>query len=269
MNARLAILDVWVDPVTMEQALTRVAEYVERGERPHAVFAVNPEKNFSVPSNPALYESFRTADLLIPDGIGVVLAARLLHRARLSRVPGVELMQEICRLAASRGYRVFLYGAHEEVSREAAQILSRRHPGLEIVGRANGFVEEADMPDLVRQINDSGAQILFLALGSPRQERWYTTYRDQLASVRVCQGIGGSLDAVTGHVNRAPRFFCRYHLEWFYRLVKEPSRIARQKVLPIFAFRVLKAKIKLLLGSDGRGGGNPQVPSQLGCKGSL
>ena len=248
MNKRLDILETWVDPVTMEQAVATVEGYVERGERPHAIFAVNPEKNFSVPKDPALYQAFRTADLLIPDGIGVVLAARLLHRARLSRVPGVELMEEICRLAAARGYGIFLYGAREEVSLEAAQVLAKRYPGIKIAGRANGFVPKERMPELVGEINASGARILFLALGSPRQEQWYARHWAELTSVRVCQGIGGSLDAVTGRVRRAPPIFCRLHLEWFYRLVKEPSRLGRQRVLPLFALRVLGQKLRLMLG---------------------
>jgi N-acetylglucosaminyldiphosphoundecaprenol N-acetyl-beta-D-mannosaminyltransferase len=249
MTARLGILDVWVDPVTMEQALARVVEFVERGDRPHTIFAVNPEKNFSVPRNPALQETFRSADLLIPDGIGVVLAARLLHRARLSRVPGVELMEEICRLAASRGYRIFIYGAGEEVNRGAAEVLEKRYPGLSIAGRANGFLTGDEVGGLIGRINESHAEILFLALGSPRQELWFATHREKLTSVRVCQGIGGSLDAITGRVKRAPRLFCLFNLEWFYRLVTEPSRLKRQKVLPLFAFKVLVLKFRLLLGT--------------------
>lgn len=262
MTPRLEILETWVDPVDMAEALARVERFVEQGERAHAVLAVNPEKNFSVPKDPALHRAFSEADLLIPDGIGVVFAARLLHGASLARVPGVELMQEICRLAAARGYGVFLYGAREEVSQEAALLLARRYPGLKVSGRANGFVPEERMPDLVREINDSGAKILFLALGSPRQERWYAQHRDQLAHVRVCQGIGGSLDAVTGRVRRAPRLFCRFHLEWFYRLVKEPSRLKRQWVLPLFAFRVLVAKLRMVAG------GGPLSGPPAGASGS-
>lgn len=245
--ARLGILDIWVDPVTMEQAKARVVQFVEQGDRPHSIFAVNPEKNFSVPLIPELHRLFAQADLLIPDGIGVVMAARLLHRARLSRVPGVELMEEICRLAALRGYRVFIYGAGEESSRGAAEILTARYPGLSIVGRANGYLPAERMGELVERINQSGAQILFLALGSPRQELWYAEHREKLLTVRVCQGVGGSLDAVTGRVQRAPRLFCRANLEWFYRLIKEPSRAKRQRVLPLFALLVFASKLNRLL----------------------
>lgn len=248
MKNRLEILDIWVDPVNMDDALTRVESFVQHGDRPHVIFASNPEKNFSFPKVPFLHESFRNADLLIPDGIGVVKAAQILHGVKLSRVPGVELMHNICELAANRRYRVFVYGAKEEVSSEACDKLQLLYPGLQIVGRANGYVKAEDMPQLIDQINGSQAEILFLALGSPTQEKWLAENKDRLQTVRVCQGIGGTLDTITGNVKRAPEFWCNYNLEWFYRLVSEPSRIKRQKVLPIFAARVIAAKLKTVLG---------------------
>jgi len=240
---RLKILDIWVDPVDMNLALKRVVEFVEQGARPHSVFAVNPEKNFSVPKDLDLYKHFRNADLLIPDGIGIVVAARILHGTRLSRVPGVELMGNICNLAARKGYKVFLYGAKEEVSRIAAEKLSERYPALTIAGRASGYVREEEMPALVESINNSGAEILFLALGSPKQEKWFATYGPSLTTVRVCQGIGGTLDTIAGNVKRAPEIWCRWNLEWLYRLLSDPRRLKRQKDLPVFASKVLLAKI--------------------------
>jgi len=243
---RLKILNVWVDPVDMNGALERVVRFVEEGDRPHSVFAVNPEKNFSVPRDPQLHKVFSEADLLIPDGIGVVMAARILYRVRLARVPGVEMMDEICRLSAKKRYKVFIYGAKEDVSAKSAEILQQRYPSLEIVGRANGYVSHEEMPTLIEQINTSGAQVLFLALGSPRQENWYATYANKLHTVRVCQGIGGTLDTIAGTVKRAPHFWCRLNLEWLYRLLAEPKRIGRQRVLPIFAYLVFRRKIDMI-----------------------
>lgn len=248
MKSRLKILDIWVDPVNMAEALARVEAFVTDGDRLHTIFSSNPEKNFSFPKDPFLHESFRNADLLIPDGIGVVMAARILHGVRLSRLPGVELMHNICGLAAKLGYRVFVYGAREDVSCEACKKLQVLYPGLQIVGRANGYVKAKDMPQLIEQINRSQSEILFLALGSPTQEKWLAEYKDKLRTIRVCQGIGGTLDTITGRVKRAPKFWCNCNLEWFYRLVSEPSRIKRQKVLPVFAARVLTEKFKAALG---------------------
>lgn len=243
---RLKILNVWVDPVDMGGALKRVERFIEEGDRPHSVFAVNPEKNFSVPRDPHLHKVFSEADLLIPDGIGVVMAARILYRVHLARVPGVEMMEEICRLSARKKYKVFIYGAKEEVSAKAAAELQRRYPSLEIAGRANGYVSQEEMPALIERINDSGAQVLFLALGSPRQENWFASNAAKLHTVRVCQGIGGTLDTIAGTVKRAPQFWCRLNLEWLYRLMSEPKRIARQKVLPVFAYMVLRRKLDMV-----------------------
>lgn len=244
MKNRLNILDIWVDPVSMNEALACVESYVTHGDRPHIIFAANPEKNFSFPKDPFLHDSFQNADLLIPDGIGVVKAAYILHGIRLTRVPGVELMHNICRLAAKHGYRVFVYGAKEEVNREACDKLQILYPGLQIAGRANGYLKPEEMPHLLERINNAQAQILFLALGSPTQEKWLAENKGKLKTVRVCQGIGGTLDTITGAVKRAPEFWCKCNLEWFYRLVAEPKRIKRQKVLPLFAAKVIKEKFK-------------------------
>ena len=246
MNNRLKILNVWVDPVDMDQALSRIGKFIEKGDRCHSVFAVNPEKNFSVPKDPVLYKTFRSADLLIPDGIGIVLAVRILYNLRLSRVPGVELMNNICKLSAQKGYKIFIYGAREGVSKSSVELLQNNYPGLKIVGRANGYVKETEMDDLIGKINVSEADILFLALGSPRQERWFASHGNSLKTIRVCQGIGGTLDTITGAVKRAPEIWQKIGLEWFYRLISEPKRIKRQRVLPLFAAMVIISRMKSL-----------------------
>ena len=161
-----------------------------------------------------------------------------LHGVRLSRVPGVEVMHAISRLSARKGYRIFIYGAKEEVSRIACERLQILYPGIHIVGRENGYLPAEKMPGLIDRINASGAEVLFLALGSPKQERWLSEHRDNLKTVRVCQGIGGTLDTIAGTVKRAPDVWCRLNGEWLYRLICEPQRVRRQMVLPVFAFLV-------------------------------
>ncbi len=240
LKERLKILDIWVDPVNKDQAIDRV-RYFLKGNKPSSIFAANPEKNFSVPKDPELFDAFKNADLLIPDGIGIVLAAKLLHGAKLSRVPGVEFMKEICWLAQKERKSVFLYGARETVNKAAAHKLQILFPGLCIAGWSDGYVPNTQMPALIQRINDSKADILFLALGSPRQEKWFADHAPELRYVKVCQGIGGTLDAIAGTVRRAPDIWQRFSAEWLYRLLSEPKRISRQKVLPIFAFRVLMA----------------------------
>jgi len=244
VTERLEIFRIWVDPVNRKEAIARVDEFLTDGNRAHSVFASNPEKNFSVPKDSRLYNAFRNADLLLPDGIGMVMAARILHGAGLERVPGSEFIFDICELAAQKGYKIFVYGAKEDVNKTAVEILKEKYAGLQIAGRANGYVKEENMQDLIYRINTSNADILFIALGSPKQEKWFATYGCYLTSVRVCQGIGGTLDTIAGTVKRAPEIWQRFSAEWLYRLIKEPKRMNRQKALPVFAGMVLIEKIR-------------------------
>ena len=246
MKQRLNILNVWVDPVEEEESIKRIEGFLDHGQRLHTVFAMNPEKNFSVPLDPYLYETMKSADLLLPDGIGMVLATRFLHGIKIPRVAGFETMHNICRLAARKGSGVFLYGAKEDVNRVTAEKLPEMYPGLKISDRANGYVKNEDMPGLIEKINESGAEILFLALGSPRQEKWLAANKESLKNIKICQGVGGSFDVIAGNVKRAPDIWIKYHVEWLYRLLAEPSRIKRQKILPIFVMHVVMEKFRLM-----------------------
>jgi N-acetylglucosaminyldiphosphoundecaprenol N-acetyl-beta-D-mannosaminyltransferase len=244
MVDRIKILDIWVDAIDKKSAIKKVQHYLTHGTRPHSIFAANPEKNYSFPKDYLLYTTFRNADLLLPDGSGIVWAARLLFGLRLERIPGSEFIGDICKLATKEGYGIFLYGAKEKVNAMAAQNMKKAFPGLKIVGRSNGYVKHSEMKHLIDRINESRADILFIALGSPKQERWFATFRRHLKHVKVCQCIGGTLDTIAGTVKRAPENWQKLSLEWLYRLIAQPSRIKRQKVLPLFVISVLVSKIK-------------------------
>ena len=241
MNAkRIEILGVPVDCVTMQDAVA-TAEQMIAGERPAGyIMAVNPEKVVSASSDPAILGQLRSAALLIPDGIGIVIAARLFGLAHLSRVPGAELMPRLCEMAARRGYPVFLYGAKPEIIQEAASALQRDFSGLRIAGTQHGYVTAEEMSALVERINASGAKLLFVALGSPRQENWMARHFSQLTTICVCQGVGGTFDVLSGRIARAPRFFQILGLEWFYRFIKQPTRLPREINRFRFGFRVLR-----------------------------
>jgi N-acetylglucosaminyldiphosphoundecaprenol N-acetyl-beta-D-mannosaminyltransferase len=227
----------------MEGAVAVADAWVRNGSEPRTIFAVNPEKVIKAQRDGALMAGLRGSGLLIPDGIGVVAAARLLGLCDMQRVPGAELMPALCEHAARRGYRVFLYGASEEVNAKAAAELQRRYSGLQVAGRQHGYVPDSDMPELVQRINACDAQILFVGLGSPHQELWMDRYLSALMPVRVCQGVGGTFDVLAGHVQRAPELFRRIHLEWLYRLLSQPKRLIRQTALPKFAYQAVRAWI--------------------------
>lgn len=239
---RVEVLGAPVDCVDMDGAVAAV-ETLLAGSEGRAVLAVNPEKVIKAQSDPVLREQLRNAGLLIPDGIGVVFAVRLLKRRRIERVPGADLMPAICECAARHGHKVFLFGASREVIERAAVTLVTRYPGLVIAGYHHGYVEESGMSRVVEAINASGASVLFVGLGSPRQELWMYRYLPQLRTVRVCQGVGGTFDVISGRVRRAPALMRRANLEWFYRLVTDPRRAFRQIVLPRFTYQVFREKL--------------------------
>lgn len=236
---RCRILGVPVDCVTERDALAG-GEAMLDGRRPAgAIVAVNPEKVMTARKNPALLTELEKAALLIPDGVGMVLAARLYGLPLRERVAGADLMPRLCELAARRGAPVFLYGARPEVVSAAADALVRCFPGLRVAGTQHGYVPEEDMPAVIERIRSSGARLLFVALGSPRQERWIGRYLPALDTIRVCQGVGGTFDVLAGRVRRAPRIFRSIGLEWFWRFLREPRRFRRDLERFRFGFRVL------------------------------
>lgn len=219
--------------------LAEAEQFLATAGPPRAVIAVNPEKVMKARLDPRLLQCLRDAAVLIPDGIGVVVAARLLGLGRMERVPGSELMPKLCDMAARRGQSIYLFGGNADVNDDVAARLPNLYPGLRIAGRHHGYVDEANMGPIVADINASGAELLFLALGSPRQELWMAAHLPQL-KVRICQGVGGTFDVIAGRVPRAPRAFIALNLEWFYRLLSQPQRLLRQTALPQFAWLVLK-----------------------------
>lgn len=238
---RVDILNIPVDCVTMDQAVAWADSRMTLSE-PKTVIAVNPEKIMKAQSDPTLRQFLRSAGLLIPDGIGVVIATKLLGLGYAERVPGSELMPRLCGLAAEKGYSIFLFGASPEVNERASHKLRQEFPGLTIAGTQHGYVDDADMPAVIDHINAVAPDFLFIALGSPKQELWMSTYLPRLR-VKVCQGVGGTFDVLAGRVKRAPWIFRCIHLEWFYRLLSQPSRLVRQTALPLFAFHILRKRV--------------------------
>jgi len=231
-----------MDCISMTETVLTADEMVQSG-RQGAVFAINPEKIVMAGGNPRLLAALESAAILVPDGIGAVLAARLGGARNVPRVTGADLMPELCGLAARRGYKVFLLGARPEVTPQAAQALAEAYPQLQIVDYQNGYLTPRDREQLPERINASGAQILFVALGSPEQELWIHDNLGRLTTVAICQGVGGTFDVLAGRVKRAPEAWRRSYLEWLYRLIREPSRINRFPRLLSFAWRVWRESV--------------------------
>lgn len=243
-SLRHEVLGSGVDRITMAEAVDLVRRCIE-ADRQMSIYATNPEKIVRAQKDAKLQKLLAGAELLIPDGIGVVLALRLRGLAA-QRVPGSELMPALCSAAAGAGWPIFLLGASEEVNAAAADQLTRRYPGLQIAGRQDGYFQDSDLPGLRQQINRSGARILFAAMGSPKQEEWIEANRS-LLGVNVFQGVGGTFDVIAGRVRRAPALWRRLNLEWLYRLLSQPRRLFRQRALPVFALQVLRDRLSAAL----------------------
>lgn len=233
-------LGVPVDPVDEGAVLSAARRAVETGHR-LLIVAINPEKVMRAERDPELREFIAQADLRIADGVGLVIASRLRGGEIRSRVTGIDLMQRLCALATSERLRVFLLGARDEVVQDAAEELARRFPGIVIAGTHDGYFAAEEAERVALTVRASGAQILFVAMGSPAQERFLRDHGARTGA-SVLMGVGGSLDVLAGRVPRAPRAMRRLGLEWLYRLYREPWRFRRMLVLPIFLLRSLRTE---------------------------
>ncbi len=234
----IPILGIPVHAVTMDETLALVEGYMA-GARLHQLATVNPEFVMAAQDDAEFRRVLTGADLCLPDGVGLLYAARRAGRRLPERVPGSELVYRLAERAAARGWPLFLLGAAPGVAEAAAAILCDRYPGLRVAGTYAGSPDPAEDDALVARVNASGAALLYVAYGAPRQDKWIARNRDALTSVRVAIGVGGSLDFVTGRAVRAPQWAQRLGLEWLHRLVKEPWRWRRMLALPRFGWRVM------------------------------
>lgn len=231
-------LGVSVVTLNYEEIISDIKKRMETGQQ-STIIAVNPEKFIAAEKDPRVKELINGATYQIPDGIGVILASRLKGGKIKSRVTGVDMMQRLLKFAAEEKKKVYMYGAKEEIVAEARKNIESHFTNIQIVGYSNGYVDNQN--ELIDKINKSNAEILFVALGSPRQEIWIRENKDKL-NVKVFQGVGGSFDVFSGQVKRAPMFFRKLGLEWFYRLITDPKRLKRQLALPRFLVRIIMHK---------------------------
>lgn len=234
---KVNILGVHVDMVNISQAADRIMRFLSE-DGFHAVFTPNSEIIMHAYKNPEFADLLNRAELLTADGIGVVYASKILKKPIKERAAGYDIARQVLSKMNYTDHKLFLFGGKPGVAEEAKANLLEDYPELNIVGMRDGYFKEEDETKIVEQINESGADIIFVCLGAPKQEEWIDRHRDEL-NVRVAMGIGGSLDVFAGRADRAPEIFCKTGMEWFYRLCKQPSRIGRMMALPKFAATVI------------------------------
>jgi len=234
---RARVLGVPVDCVSMDEAVEKAVEMATSRHGGHLV-TLNPEMTLSAGDDAALNDVIAGADLVVPDGIGVVRALDMLGYHPRGRVPGIELAANLMETAAERGMSVYLVGAKPGVAQQAADAMSKAFPGLKISGTYHGYFAQTEEPAVLESIAQSGAAFVFVGMGAGKQEKWIAHARNA-APGAVWIGVGGSFDVMSGNVRRAPAIYQRLGLEWLYRLATEPRRAKRMSALPVFMFRVI------------------------------
>ena len=208
------------------------------------IISGNPEVLYNGIKNEFLKNSFTKEDaLIIPDGVGTLLAAKINGIDITEKIAGIEVMNMLLEEARDKNLKVFLLGAKEEILIKCKEKIKESYDGINIVGSNNGFFDLDNCDDLIEKINESKADILFVAMGAPRQEVFIEKYKDKLCC-KIFMGVGGSFDVFAGNVNRAPQFMINIGMEWLYRVAKEPWRIKRLGSIPKFLLLSLKERGK-------------------------
>lgn len=237
---RTDIMGVPFDSVTMAEALDR-AEALMAAPGCAVCVTPNAEIVYEAMDDPVLRDVLSGADLVLPDGAGVVLAAKILKTPLKEKVAGIEFGTHLMERLAGTDKTVFFLGGKPGVAEQAAEKMQARFPGLKMCGVRDGYFSE-DGP-VIEAVNQAAPDVLFVCLGAPKQELFMARNRDALKAA-FAAGLGGSLDGFAGNVKRAPRWMIRCNLEWLYRLIREPRRLGRMMRLPKFILRVIARRMK-------------------------
>lgn len=234
---KVNILGVNVDKVTIPEAADKIYDMLSES-RPHWIFTPNSEIIMQAYKNKTFCDILNKADMLTADGIGVVYASKILDNPISERAAGYDIACQVIEKIAHSGHRLYLFGGKEGVAETAKRKLEEKYPFIQIVGTHNGYFKPEQESEIVAEINSANPDIVFVCLGAPAQENWIARNSEKM-NAKVFMGIGGSLDVIAGVAERAPEFWCNHGLEWFYRLMKQPSRFMRMMALPKFAITVL------------------------------
>ena len=237
---KIDVLGVAYDNVTMDEALAKGREIL-LGKKCCYCVTPNAEMAYEAIHDADFCEVLNSADLVLPDGAGVVLGAKILKTPLKQKVAGIEFAQNMLAVMEELGSKLYLLGSKPGVAELAAEKMLQKHPKLQICGIADGYFK--DETAVVNQINAAGADAVYVCLGAPKQERFMNKHRKDLRVKLMC-GLGGTLDGIAGTVKRAPRWMIRLQLEWLYRLIKEPRRFGRMLRLPKFIFAAWKKRMK-------------------------
>ena len=234
------VLGVAYDNIAMAEALQRGREILSGTETAYCV-TPNAEMAYEAMHDPDFCRVLNEAALVLPDGAGVILGAKLVRTPLKEKVAGIDFAQNMLPVFAETGSRLYLLGSKPGIAELAAEKMRQKQPDLCICGLRDGYFQ--DEAEVVRAINEAKADAVYVCLGSPKQERFMHDHRGEL-NAKLLVGLGGTLDGIAGTVKRAPRWMIRLQLEWLYRLIKEPKRFKRMLRLPKYIFAAFKTRMK-------------------------
>lgn len=234
------VLGVKYDNVTMEEAL-QIGRQLLQGEKAAYCVTPNAEMAYEALHDAEFCALLNGADLVLPDGAGVVLGAKILKTPLRQKVAGIEFAQNLLPILEETGAKLYLLGSKPGVAELAAEKMLQKHPDLKICGMQDGYFQDEDA--VVRQVNEAGADVLYVCLGAPKQEKFMQRHQANL-KIKLMIGLGGTLDGIAGTVKRAPKWMIKLQLEWLYRLIKQPKRFGRMLRLPKFVFAAWKKRLK-------------------------
>jgi len=240
MNSRIEMMGCKIDNLSMEETLHVIEGFIKSG-KPHQHVVVNVDKLVKASRDPELRRIINECALVNVDGMPVVWASHLLGKGLKERVAGVDLFEALMQRSALKGWRVFLLGAREEVVSGVKSIYEKKYPGLIVAGYRNGYWKAEEEPQVVEQIKAAQADLLFVAMGSPKKEQFLGGYQAEMR-IPFAMGVGGTFDVAVGRVKRAPLWMQRNGLEWFYRFLQEPRRMFRRYFIDDMGFFFLLAR---------------------------
>ena len=241
---RYKIMNTYVNAINMQQTRDYVEKIIAEGN-PTQHVVINASKINLMEDDSKLAQIVNSCPLINADGASVVWAAKRLGIPLKERVTGCDLFQKLMAVSEKKGYKVFLFGAKEEVVTKVKAIYEQQYPNIQIVGYRNGYFTEKDEPQIVKQMRDSGADMMFVAFSSPKKEYWVSKYLNEI-NIPFVMGVGGSFDIVAGVTKRAPIWFQEHGLEWLYRFVQEPRRMWKRYIIGNARFVALTYKYKFI-----------------------
>lgn len=241
-NKRYPILNTYVNAISLPETVAEVEKIITCGT-PTQHVVINASKVNLMNDDPRLAEIVNQCPLINADGVSILWAAKKLGVPLKERVTGIDLFLELVKISYEKSYKLYLFGAKEEIILKVKQTFEEQYPGIQIVGYRNGYFTEADEPQMVANMASSGADMMFVAFSSPKKEFWINKYLEQL-NIPFVMGVGGSFDVVAGKTDRAPNWMQKAGLEWFYRFIQEPGRLWKRYIIGNIKFMVYTYKCK-------------------------